>query len=103
MRATEIFGPIGEGWGYEVLEEKFIDGKPLLEPVLDERNKQVATRFYAMLMARYSANKTTQLRSVFGTSSNVKPAVSLKVMVRHHTAIKTNYGIKVDGEAIKNR
>ncbi|MBO8274776.1 hypothetical protein, partial [Proteus mirabilis] len=45
MRATEIFGPIGEGWGYEVLEEKFIDGKPLLEPVLDERNKQVATRF----------------------------------------------------------
>lgn len=23
MRATEIFGPIGEGWGYEVVEEKF--------------------------------------------------------------------------------
>ncbi|MEQ4659598.1 hypothetical protein, partial [Providencia manganoxydans] len=45
MRATEIFGPIGEGWGYEVIEEKFIDGKPLVEPVLDERNKQVATRF----------------------------------------------------------
>ena len=45
MRATEIFGPIGEGWGYEVIEEKFIDGKPLTEPVLDERNKQVATRY----------------------------------------------------------
>ena len=45
MRATEIFGPIGEGWGYEVIEEKFIDGKPLVEPILDERNKQVATKF----------------------------------------------------------
>lgn len=44
MRATEIFGPIGEGWGYEVVEEKFLDGKPLTEPVM-ENNKQVALRY----------------------------------------------------------
>ncbi|MBQ0528522.1 hypothetical protein SGI36_09955 [Providencia rettgeri] len=45
MRATEIFGPIGEGWGYEIIEEKMIDGKPLVEPVLDAHHKQVAMRF----------------------------------------------------------
>ncbi|WP_272670125.1 MULTISPECIES: hypothetical protein [unclassified Providencia] len=45
MRATEIFGPIGEGWGYEIIEEKMIDGKPLVEPLLDAHHKQVAMRF----------------------------------------------------------
>ncbi|ENG4184768.1 hypothetical protein ABT230_001528 [Providencia rettgeri] len=45
MRATEIFGPIGEGWGYEIIEEKMIDGKPLVEPILDAQHKQVAMRF----------------------------------------------------------
>ncbi|SFO02890.1 hypothetical protein [Xenorhabdus japonica] len=45
MRATEIFGPAGQGWGYDVLEEKCIDGIPMTEPVLDERNKQIAIRF----------------------------------------------------------
>ncbi|EOV8087119.1 hypothetical protein ACOMXT_000911 [Providencia rettgeri] len=45
MRATEIFGPIGGGWGYEIIEEKMIDGKPLVEPVLDAHHKQAAMRF----------------------------------------------------------
>ena len=30
MRATEAFGPIGIGWGYEVLEERYDTGHPLL-------------------------------------------------------------------------
>ncbi|MEX5968212.1 hypothetical protein [Providencia hangzhouensis] len=90
MRATEIFGPIGEGWGYEVIEEKLIDGKPLVEPVLDERNKQVATRFLRDGDDFYSANKTIQSKSVFGTSSNVKPVANLKVMAPPLTGTKLN-------------
>lgn len=30
-RATEQFGPCGTGWGYEVLEERFDQGAPLLD------------------------------------------------------------------------
>lgn len=30
MRATEIFGPAGKGWGVEVRDEKFMDGAPIL-------------------------------------------------------------------------
>jgi hypothetical protein len=28
-RATEVFGPIGIGWGYEIVEERYIEGGPL--------------------------------------------------------------------------
>lgn len=28
-RATEVFGPVGIGWGYEIVEEGFFDGGPL--------------------------------------------------------------------------
>lgn len=30
MRATEKFGPCGIGWGYEILEDKVVDGHPLI-------------------------------------------------------------------------
>lgn len=28
-KATETFGPIGIGWGYEIVDERFVDGAPL--------------------------------------------------------------------------
>lgn len=31
-RATEVFGPCGEGWGWTVLEDRFDEGAPLLAP-----------------------------------------------------------------------
>lgn len=31
-RATELFGPVGIGWGYEVLEERLDDGAPVMIP-----------------------------------------------------------------------
>jgi len=31
-KATEMFGPCGEGWGWTVLEDRFDDGAPLLAP-----------------------------------------------------------------------
>lgn len=30
MRATETFGPVGEGWGWDILWERFDEGAPLL-------------------------------------------------------------------------
>jgi len=36
-KATELWGPIGIGWGYNILEEEFRDGVPLL----DKESKEV--------------------------------------------------------------
>lgn len=33
MRATEIFGPIGTGWGFEVLEDRMLPGAPMSEAI----------------------------------------------------------------------
>ncbi len=31
-KATEVFGPCGEGWGWTVLEDRFDDGAPIQAP-----------------------------------------------------------------------
>ncbi|WP_273867530.1 hypothetical protein [Serratia odorifera] len=35
MRSTEIFGPIGTGWGFDIVEEKMIAGAPISEAVFE--------------------------------------------------------------------
>ncbi|MEY8709530.1 exodeoxyribonuclease VIII [Mangrovibacter phragmitis] len=35
MRATEKFGPVGSGWGFEILEDKMIPGAPLTEKIFE--------------------------------------------------------------------
>lgn len=46
MRATELFGPIGCGWGYEVLEDRMLPGAPLSEPIYEDK------KFIGMRMLR---------------------------------------------------
>lgn len=31
QKATELWGPIGSAWGYEILEERFDDGAPIID------------------------------------------------------------------------
>lgn len=101
MRATEIFGPIGEGWGYEVLEEKFIDGKPLVEPVLDERNKQVATRFLRDGDGSLFCEQNHSIKIRFWYIIECETRGEFESYGATPYRYQTNYGIKVDGEAIK--
>ncbi|EPK3334130.1 TPA: hypothetical protein ACKR0U_001261 [Proteus mirabilis] len=101
MRATEIFGPIGEGWGYEVLEEKFIDGKPLVEPVLDERNKQVATRFLRDADGALFCEQNHSIKIRFWYIIECETRGEFESYGATPYRYQTNYGIKVDGEAIK--
>ncbi|HHS3623314.1 TPA: hypothetical protein ACSEXO_003524 [Proteus mirabilis] len=101
MRATEIFGPIGEGWGYEVLEEKFIDGKPLLEPVLDERNKQVATRFLRDSDGSLFCEQNHSIKIRFWYIIECETRGEFESYGATPYRYQTNYGIKVDGEVIK--
>lgn len=37
MRATEIFGPVGTGWGYEIVEDRMINGAPLSEAIYEDK------------------------------------------------------------------
>ncbi|WP_049197310.1 hypothetical protein [Proteus mirabilis] len=101
MRATEIFGPIGEGWGYEVLEEKFIDGKPLLEPILDERNKQVATRFLRDADGSLFCEQNHSIKIRFWYIIECETRGEFESYGATPYRYQTNYGIKVDGEVIK--
>lgn len=101
MRATEIFGPIGEGWGYEVLEEKFIDGKPLVEPVLDERNKQVATRFLRDGDGALFCEQNHSIKIRFWYIIECETRGEFESYGATPYRYQTNYGIKVDGETIK--
>ncbi|HCN41505.1 MAG TPA: hypothetical protein DIS95_03705 [Proteus vulgaris] len=101
MRATEIFGPIGEGWGYEVLEEKFIDGKPLVEPILDERNKQVATRFLRDGDGSLFCEQNHSIKIRFWYIIECETRGEFESYGATPYRYQTNYGIRVDGEVIK--
>ncbi|WP_272677169.1 hypothetical protein [Providencia sp. PROV160] len=101
MRATEIFGPIGEGWGYEVLEEKFIDGKPLVEPVLNEQNKQVATRFLRDGDGSLFCEQNHSIKIRFWYIIECETRGEFESYGATPYRYQTNYGMKVDGEAIK--
>ncbi|WP_272525279.1 hypothetical protein [Providencia sp. PROV196] len=101
MRATEIFGPIGEGWGYEIIEEKFVNGKPLTEPVLDERNKQVATRFLRDGDGSLFCEQNHSIKIRFWYTIECETRGEFESYGATPYRYQTTYGIKVDGEVFK--
>ncbi|MBI6189410.1 hypothetical protein GIJ48_14725 [Escherichia coli] len=101
MRATEIFGPIGEGWGYEIVEEKFVNGKPLAEPVLDERNKQVTTRFLRDGDGSLFCEQNHSLKIRFWYTIECETRGEFESYGATPYRYQTTYGIKVDGEVFK--
>ncbi|MDH2394649.1 hypothetical protein QDQ39_02375 [Providencia rettgeri] len=101
MRATEMFGPIGEGWGYEVLEDKLINGRPFVEPVLDERNKQVATRFLRDGDGSLFCEQEHSIKIKFWYITQKGNRAEFESYGATRYKYKTDHGIKVVGEAIK--
>ncbi|HHV7358390.1 TPA: hypothetical protein ACUNBO_001000 [Morganella morganii] len=100
MRATEIFGPIGEGWGYEVVEEKFLDGKPLTEPVM-ENNKQVALRYLRDADGSLFCEQNHSKKIQFWYRSKDGKCCYFESYGATPYRYQTQYGIKVDAEVIK--
>ncbi|SPX74408.1 hypothetical protein [Morganella morganii] len=100
MRATEIFGPLGEGWGYEVVEEKFLDGKPLTEPVL-ENNKQVALRYLRDADGSLFCEQNHSIKIQFWYRSKDGKCCYFESYGATPYRYQTQYGIKVDSEVIK--
>ena len=100
MRATEIFGPIGEGWGYEVVEEKFLDGKPLTEPVM-ENNKQVALRYLRDADGSLFCEQNHSIKIQFWYMTKSGKKAEFESYGATPYRYQTQYGMKVDGEVLK--
>ncbi|WP_338885288.1 hypothetical protein [Xenorhabdus sp. TH1] len=101
MRATEIFGPIGKGWGYDILEEKSIDGIPMTEPVLDERNKQIATRFLRDGDGSLIFTQNHSIKILFWYADEYGERASFISYGATPYRYQSNYGPKADGEVLK--
>lgn len=101
MRATEIFGPIGEGWSYEVIEEKLVPGNPITERVFDENNKQIGVRFLrdGDGSLKYEENHSIKIKFWYITEKGKKAEFESYGATPYR--YMTNKGMKSDPEAIK--
>ncbi|NBM55825.1 hypothetical protein GWI68_13825 [Proteus sp. G2669] len=101
MRATEIFGPIGEGWSYEVIEEKLVPGNPLTERVFDENNKQIGVRFLrdGDGSLKYEENHSIKIKFWYITEKGKKAEFESYGATPYR--YMTTRGMKSDPEAIK--
>lgn len=101
MRATEIFGPIGEGWSYEVIEEKLVPGNPLTERVFDEKNKQIGVRFLrdGDGSLKYEENHSIKIKFWYITGKGKKAEFESYGATPYR--YMTTRGMKSDPEAIK--
>ncbi|KMJ46927.1 hypothetical protein AB204_01155 [Xenorhabdus khoisanae] len=101
MRATEIFGPIGKGWGYDILEEKSIDGIPMTEPVLDERHKQIATRFLRDGDGSLIFTQNHSIKILFWYVNEQGERGEFTSYGATPYRYQSTYGPKADGEVLK--
>ncbi|WP_337234652.1 hypothetical protein [Proteus terrae] len=101
MRATEIFGPIGEGWSYEVIEEKLVPGNPITERVFDENNKQIGVRFLrdGDGSLKYEENHSIKIKFWYITEKGKKAEFESYGATPYR--YMTTRGMKSDPEAIK--
>lgn len=101
MRATELFGPAGKGWGYDILEEKLIDGIPLTEPVLDERKKEIATRFLRDGDGTLIFTQNHSIKLLFWYADECGQRSEFISYGATNYRYRSNNGLKADGEALK--
>lgn len=99
MRATEIFGPIGSRWGYEIQEDRMIPGAPFSEPVYKD-DKFVGTRILrdgdGTLL--YEQNHSIRIRLWYQNGDEEGSVIAYGATPY---MFKTKHGIKCDGEAQK--
>lgn len=85
QRATEIFGPIGEGWGFEIVSDEFIQGGPMI-------NKEGVS---------LNCNEQTHsMRIAMWARQNGKTLQSIGIGLTPHIT-QNKYGVVTDHEAQK--
>ncbi|POP42367.1 exodeoxyribonuclease VIII [Superficieibacter electus] len=98
MRCTEIFGPIGTGWGFEVLEDRMLPGAPISEPIYDENKKFIGTRLLRDGDGTLITEQNHSIKIAFwyaGIAERIQAYGATKYLY------KTKHGITCDGEAQK--
>lgn len=101
MRATEVFGPIGEGWGYTILEEKMLSGAPMSEAIYDDNKKFVGNRLIRDADGTLICEQNHSIKIQFWYSVEGDVRGEIESYGATPYMYKTNKGIKADSEVIK--
>ncbi|EDW2260598.1 exodeoxyribonuclease VIII [Salmonella enterica subsp. enterica] len=99
MRATELFGPLGSGWGFEIQEDKLIPGAPMSEPVFNDK-QIVGHRFLRDADGTLITEQhhSMRIRLWYETEDRDGSVISYGATPYMY---KTKHGVKCDGEAPK--
>lgn len=101
MRATEIFGPVGTGWGYTVLEEKMVPGAPMSEALYDGNKKFVGTQLIRNADGSLITELNHSIKIEFWYTVEGDVRGELQSYGATPYMYKTKNGIKADAEVIK--
>lgn len=100
MRATETFGPVGIGWGFDVLQDEMKSGAPMSEPIY-ENNKFIGKK----LIRDVEGNLITSLHHSIKISlwyiMNGQRGTVTAFGATDYMYMSNKKGIIVDGEAQK--
>jgi hypothetical protein len=100
MRATEIFGPIGTGWGFEVLEDRMIPGAPMSEAIYDDK-KFIGNRMLRDGDGTLITELNHSIKIAFWYLTETGAAERFEAYGATPYMYKTKSGIRCDGEAQK--
>lgn len=100
MRATEIFGPIGTGWGFEVLEDRMIPGAPMSEAIYEDK-KFIGNRLLRDADGTLITEQNHSIKIAFWYLKDDGVAERFEAYGATKYLYKTKHGITCDGEAQK--
>ncbi|XYQ53342.1 exodeoxyribonuclease VIII-like protein [Pectobacterium carotovorum] len=101
MRATEIFGPVGSGWGYRVLDEKMIPGAPLSEALYDDNKKFIGSKLLRDSDGSLISELNHSLKIEFWYLNTLGERSAIEAYGATPYMYKTKSGIKADSEVMK--
>lgn len=100
MRATEIFGPVGTGWGFEVIEDRMLPGAPMSESIWENnkfiRNVVLRDADGSLITEQ---NHSIKIKFWYRTDAGTRGEVEAYGATKY--LYKTKAGIMCDGEAQK--
>jgi hypothetical protein len=100
MRATEIFGPIGTGWGFEVLEDRMLPGAPMSEAIYEDK-KFIGNRLLRDGDGTLITEQNHSIKIAFWYLKENGVAERFEAFGATKYLYKTKNGITCDGEAQK--
>lgn len=100
MRATEIFGPIGTGWGFEVMEDRMLPGAPMSEAIYEDKkfigNRLLRDGDGTLITEK---NHSIKIKFWYAIEGDIRGEVEAYGATKY--LYKTRNGITCDGEAQK--